>query len=102
MGYDSKIHVLYAEEYEKSFMQDMVNLVVSMHRNFGNVENIYVDGSSPEFIRALNLELGERLDYHEELADLKHRNMDIKRGALLSCQSISQLNTKIYLVIQNV
>jgi hypothetical protein len=78
LGYDDKIHVLYADEYEDAMFQDMVKLVANMYKKVGNVENVYVDGSNPEYIRALKLELGgERLDYHEELAELKKNNMDI-------------------------
>ena len=77
LGYDDRIHVLYAEEYERPMFQDMVALVHSLYKKAGNVEQIFCDGNNPEFITALKLEMGERLDYQDELSELKKNNLDM-------------------------
>ncbi len=77
LGADDKVHVIFAEEYERPMFQDMVNLVMNLKETLGNVEQIFIDGNNPEFITAVKLQLGERIDYQEELSSMEKRGLDI-------------------------
>lgn len=84
LGADDKVHVIFAEEYERPMFQDMVNLVVDLKEKLGNVEQIFVDGNNPEFITAVKLQLGERIDYQEEISNMEKRGLDIHQWGPLT------------------
>lgn len=59
---EGRIRVMYAEEYERPDFQEMLALGEQLIYRY-NVEKAYVDGSNPEFIRALKQKFGEDPDY---------------------------------------
>jgi hypothetical protein len=70
----SVVEVIHAEEFEHADFNQMITEIVSIYRNFQNVANIYIDGSSAVTITPLKQALGELRangDYHEELRRLK-------------------------------
>lgn len=72
---DQKIQVVFADEYERPDYNTMLEKIYELDKNY-RVNNIYVDGANPEFIRSLKMEIGESPDpaYYNEYIDMTRKN----------------------------
>jgi hypothetical protein len=59
---DDQIQIMYAEEYQRPDFNQMLSIVLDdlYIRKFKKaINNIFIDGANPSFIRALKIEIGE-------------------------------------------
>jgi hypothetical protein len=72
---DGKIQVVFADEYERPDYNIMLTKVYDLYKNY-QVDNIYVDGANPEFIRSLKVEIGESSDaaYYNDYIEMARKN----------------------------
>ncbi|HEU4822426.1 MAG TPA: hypothetical protein VFS97_03285 [Nitrososphaeraceae archaeon] len=73
---DEIIKVVYADQFERSSFNDMVQKVWELHTTIG-LDNIYCDGANVEFIEAIKQELGEDSNWqhiHDKIAWAKKDN----------------------------
>ena len=72
---DNKIQVVFADEFERPDYNEMLIKVWDLDKNY-HVQNIYVDGANPEFIRSLKSKIGETSDpkYYTEYIELYRKN----------------------------
>jgi hypothetical protein len=72
---DNHIQVLHAEEYVKPDFDDMVDIALELTSKFGvslrDGCQIFVDGSAPELIRSLKKQLGDQVNYEEQIDTIK-------------------------------
>ena len=80
---DNKIQVVFADEFEKPDYNEMLVKVWDLDKNY-QVENIYVDGANPEFIRSLKSEIGELSDpaYYNQYIELYRKNKQNIEGCM--------------------
>ncbi len=69
-GLESKIDVLFCQEYEHPDWNQMIQLAAEIILRYGNV-HCYVDSSSPEVIAGIKQAIGESTNYREQLTKLK-------------------------------
>jgi len=67
---DSHIQILYDEEYHRPDYAEMLKTVYDLMSKY-DVTKCYIDGANPSFIRSLKIQIGERADYLEEIAQYK-------------------------------
>ena len=67
------IQIVYAEEFERPDFNDMLNLILKIHRNY-HVSKIFVDAANPEIITSIKTGVGDRPDYERQLANLKQKH----------------------------
>jgi hypothetical protein len=72
---DNKIQIVFADEFERPDYNEMLVKVWDLDKNY-HVQNIYVDGANPEFIRSLKSKIGETSDpkYYTEYIELYRKN----------------------------
>jgi hypothetical protein len=70
---EPKLHVLYAEEFERPDYDWIVNHILTLKANFV-IDKILVDGANPEVVRPIKAGLKERTDYEKQIANLKLRH----------------------------
>jgi hypothetical protein len=72
---DQKIQVVFAEEYERPDYNLMLEKIYELEKNY-HVDNIYVDGANPEFIRSLKMDMRESSDsaYYNEYIEMARKN----------------------------
>ena len=72
---DNKIQVVFADEFERPDYNEMLVKVSDLDKNY-HVNNIYVDGANPEFIRSLKSKIGETSDpkYYTDYIELYRKN----------------------------
>jgi hypothetical protein len=72
---DNHIQVLHAEEYIKPDFDEMVDITLALTSKYGISLSdgclIFIDGSSPEFIRSLKKQLGDQVDYEDQIDRIK-------------------------------
>jgi hypothetical protein len=72
---DNHIQVLHAEEYVRPDFDEMVDITLQLTARFGisltDACQIYVDGSAPELIRSLKKQLGDQVNYEEQIERIK-------------------------------
>ncbi len=72
---DDHIEVLHAEEYQRPDFDNMVDITLALTGKYGikltDGCQIFIDGSSPEFIRSLKKQLGDQVDYEEQIERIK-------------------------------
>ena len=80
---NNKIQVVFADEFERPDYNEMLVKVWDLDKNY-HVENIYVDGANPEFIRSLKLEIGELSDpaYYNQYIELYRKNKQNIEGCM--------------------
>jgi hypothetical protein len=68
---DNQIQITYAEEFERPDFNQMIKITLSLVSKYGitfdNGCKILVDGANPSFIRSLKYQLGENVDYEQEI-----------------------------------
>lgn len=78
---DGKIRVIHNQEYQRASFSDLVEDIWHLKQRLGQVANLYVDGSSPEFIDALNMQFGQNSSWsyiHDQIAKCKKHNRNIE------------------------
>jgi hypothetical protein len=77
---DGKIHVIFAEEYERPNFQAMINRIWEIKQQCGYISNIYCDAANPEVVQAIKREFDERYDeqYIKELFAFWKYNLHIE------------------------
>src|SRR5215211_6826177 len=70
---EKKIHVIFAEEYERPDFSSMIDKILSMYQNFA-INKIYVDAANPEIITPIKRGLNERWDYDKHITNLKAKH----------------------------
>jgi hypothetical protein len=72
---DNHIQVLHAEQYERPDFDEMVDITLQLTARFGisltDGCQIFVDGSAPELIRSLKKQLGDQVNYEEQIDTIK-------------------------------
>ena len=72
---DNHIQVLHAEEYTRPDFDDMLDITLDLTSKFGisltDGCQIFVDGSAPELIRSLKKQLGDQVNYEEQIDTIK-------------------------------
>jgi hypothetical protein len=77
---DSIIKVVFAEQYEKSSFDSMLQKVFEIKTMVGELSNIYIDMANTEYIEAVKQELGENSNWqyiHERIAYYKKNRLNI-------------------------
>jgi hypothetical protein len=54
-----KFRIIHSEEYHRPELQSMLDLIWDLRKQYGNIANIYVDGSAPVVWQSLKQMLGE-------------------------------------------
>jgi hypothetical protein len=70
---NSKVQVLYAEEFERPDFSEMLEKILKIYDNY-SVTKIYVDAANPEITTAIKRGLNERTDYERHISNLKIRH----------------------------
>jgi hypothetical protein len=70
---EQAIQVVYAEEFERPDFNDMLNLILKIHRSY-HVSKIFVDAANPEIITSIKTGVGDRPDYERQIANLKQKH----------------------------
>jgi len=79
--FDQKIHVMFADEFERPNFVDMINKVWQLKQECGHISNIYCDAANPEIIEALKREFQESTNWqyiHDQIAECKTYNLHIE------------------------
>ena len=67
----TSVRVLYAEEFANATTEGMLETIRNIRQRFmifgERSYRIYVDGSNPAFIKSLKLDIGEYVDYENQL-----------------------------------
>ena len=69
---DGQIQIMHAEEYQRPDFNQMLSIVLDdlYIRKFKKaVNNIFIDGANPSFIRALKIEIGDEDEEYEPLVE---------------------------------
>ncbi len=74
---DSKIQVLFADEFERPSHEDMLSKVLQLKAKY-KPTRIYVYGANPAFIRSLKLNIGERADYDKVIEEAHADKIDFE------------------------
>lgn len=75
--FDNRIHVMFAEEYDRPNFNEMISKVWELKQQCGYMSNIMVDAANPEIIEALKREFGESTDWnyiHDRITWCKQYN----------------------------
>jgi hypothetical protein len=67
---ESRIQVLYAEEFERPDFAMMIQKILKMYDNY-SVSKIYLDAANPEIVASIKSGLNERTDYEKHISNLK-------------------------------
>jgi len=72
---DDQIQVLHAEQYERPDFNDIIDITLGICDKYDislrNGCQIFVDGSRPEVIRSLKKQLGDQVDYEQQIDRIK-------------------------------
>jgi hypothetical protein len=85
----NKIVVVRAEQYERAEFANMVTKVANIAQSYEEIR-VYVDGSQPEYIRALKQRLGERTDYDSFIAR-KRQELHLPPRKELTCENYMKI-----------
>jgi hypothetical protein len=67
---DNQVQVLYADEFQRPDFNDMLNVSMELVNKY-QVQKVYIYAANPSFIRSLNLAIGDREDYENQIAYYK-------------------------------
>ena len=84
--FDQKIHVMFADEFERPNFSEMINKIWQLKHKCGNIGNIYSDAANPEIIEALKREFGESTNWqyiHDQILECRKNNWDIEGRMLV-------------------
>lgn len=72
---NSRIEVLYADEFDRPDFNEMIDKALELMQQYGRTK-VFVDASNPAIVTGIKRELGERTDYEEQIAYLKKHHSD--------------------------
>jgi hypothetical protein len=61
------IQIMHAEEYHRPDYNEMLSTVYGLMSRY-DVDQVYIDGANPSFIKSLKLQIGEDADYDKVIA----------------------------------
>jgi hypothetical protein len=96
--FDNRIHVIFAEEYERLSFADMIDGIWGLGHNKCHATNIMVDAANPEIIEVLKREFGESTDWnyiHERIAFFKKFSTYVENIMKISPCSLSTEGRKM-------
>jgi hypothetical protein len=64
---DHHIQIMHAEEYQRPDYNEMLSTVYGLMSKY-HVDQVYIDGANPSFIRSLKLQIGEDAEYDKVIA----------------------------------
>ena len=70
---EQAIQLVYAEEFERPDFNDMLNLILKIHRSY-HVSKIFVDAANPEITTSIKTGVGDCPDYERQIANLKQKH----------------------------
>src|ERR671930_2607918 len=71
---NNHIQILHAEEYHRPDYNEMLSTVYSLMSKY-DVDQVYIYGANPSFIRSLKLQIGEDPDYDKVIARYKSEKL---------------------------
>lgn len=75
---ESKIRIVYAEQFEKSDPTYLVNLIFNLYHKYGSDStSIYVDGSNRAFLNMLKIAFNESLNWEKSMVKPNANNMNV-------------------------
>ena len=75
---ESKIRIIYAEQFEKSDPQYLVNLIFNLYHKYGhNNTSIFVDGSNRAFVNLVKVAFNESLNWEKSMIKPNPNNMNV-------------------------
>ena len=75
---ESKIRIIYAEQFEKSDPTYLVNLIFNLYHKYGSDStSIYVDGSNRVFLNMLKIAFNESLNWEKSMVKPNANNMNV-------------------------
>jgi hypothetical protein len=75
---ESKIRIIYAEQFEKSDPQYLVNLIFNLYHKYGHLNtSIYVDGSNRAFLNLLKVAFNESLNWEKSMIKPNPNSMTV-------------------------
>jgi hypothetical protein len=75
---ESKIRIIYAEQFEKSDPQYLINLIFNLYHKYGHLNtSIYVDGSNRAFVNLLKVAFNESLTWEKSMIKPNPNNMNV-------------------------
>ena len=75
---ESKIRIIYAEQFEKSDPTYLVNLIFNLYHKYGSDStSIYVDGSNRAFLNMLKIAFNESLNWEKSMVKPNANNMNV-------------------------
>jgi hypothetical protein len=77
---DGQIQIMHAEEYQRPDFNQMLSIVLDdlyIRKFKKNINNIFIDGANPSFIRALKIEIGENEEYEPLVERARKMKSDV-------------------------
>jgi hypothetical protein len=77
---DGQIQIIHAEEYQRPDFNQMLSIVLDelyIRKFKKKINNIFIDGANPSFIRALKIEIGESEEYEPLVERARKMKSDI-------------------------
>jgi hypothetical protein len=77
---DGQIQIMQAEEYQRPDFNQMLSIVLDdlcIRKFKKKINNIFIDGANPSFIRALKIEIGESEEYEPLVARARKMKSDV-------------------------
>jgi len=75
---ESKIRIIYAEQFEKSDPQYLVNLIFNLYHKYGHYNtSIFVDGSNRAFVNLLKVAFNESLNWEKSMVKPNPNSMNV-------------------------
>ena len=71
---DHHIQIMHVEEYHRPDYNEMLSTVYGLMSKY-HVDQVYIDGANPSFIRSLKLQIGEDPDYDKAIARYKSEKL---------------------------
>jgi hypothetical protein len=86
---DNHIQIPYAEEHHRPDYNEMLSTVYGLMSKY-QVDNVYIDGANPSFIKSLKLQIGEEADYDKVIA--RYRSEGFGDNAALKDMKVVPVN----------
>jgi hypothetical protein len=95
---NGKIQVIHASEYSRPNINDMLDVVWNLKKEWGNISNIYVDSSAPVYWQPLKQSFSERHDEQHmknTVAMCKEYNIPIEEKMFIVPLNFQQLHKQL-------
>jgi terminase large subunit-like protein len=98
---DNLLKVMYLKEFTRASYEAMINLIVQLN-NIYRPQKIYVDGSKPDFIRSLKVQLNENAEYEQLIQIARREKTDYEYMMRVVPVSFNEFGTELLGKLQNV